>query len=69
MEEQPDGSWRCPICFFALRVCPGCGGLMAKRVVAPEGVGIEAEGLPLDRCQVLWICDDPACDTCLEADL
>lgn len=66
--EGPDGSRRCPVCHYACRICPACGGLMEERVEAPEGVGIEAEGLPLDRCRSLWVCGDPGCGARLEVE-
>ena len=69
LEARSDGSLRCPVCFYALRVCPRCGAFMAKRVEAPEGVGIEAEGLPMDLCQVLWVCENPKCGAHLEAEI
>ena len=61
--------WCCPVCQFAQRPCPACGGEMWKRVEAPPDLGIEEAGLPLGACEVLWICRTPGCGACLEAEL
>jgi hypothetical protein len=63
------GVWRCPICQFARRLCPECGGEMWKQVEAPDGLSIEVAGLPLAACDVLWICRAPDCGARLEAEL
>lgn len=70
LEPEPaSASWHCPVCQFARRVCPDCGGEMWKLVEAPDDTCIEAAGLPLDRCDVLWVCQDPACGARREAEL
>ena len=71
LEPDPDGAaaWRCPICQFARRACPECGGEMWKQVEAPEGLDIEPTGLPLAACAVLWVCQVPDCGARLEAEL
>ena len=56
-----DGNLLCPVCTFKLQPCPECGGLMGKKVEAPDGVEIGEGGLPLAFCVAAWICLDPAC--------
>ncbi len=51
----------CPVCRFSERGCPDCGGCMWLKVEVPDGVIIEESGLPLDRCETVWICQDTAC--------
>jgi hypothetical protein len=71
LEADPGDAavWCCPVCQFARRVCAECGGEMWKQVDAPDDVAIEAAGLPLERCDVLWVCQTPACGARLEAEL
>ena len=58
---------RCPVCHYAQRDCPRCGGVMVKQVLAPEDLQIEATGLPLDRCELQWICQSTDCGAALDA--
>jgi len=71
LEPDPgdEAAWCCPVCQFARRPCPACGGEMWKQVEAPDGLGIEPTGLPLEACDVLWVCQAPACGARLEAEL
>jgi hypothetical protein len=34
---------------------------MIKRVLPPEGLGIEESGLALEACEVLWACGSSSC--------
>lgn len=68
-DAQAPGARTCPVCHFTERPCPTCGGWMWKQVEAPEDLGIEPGGLPLDRCEVHWVCRNPDCGQRLEAEL
>lgn len=60
---------RCPVCHYAQRSCPRCGGTMVKQVLAPDELQIEASGLPLDRCELQWICQRSGCGAAIDATL
>ncbi len=59
--EAAAGEWVCPICQFSERPCPECGDSMWLQVEVPEGVDIEEGGLPLERCESVWLCRNDAC--------
>jgi len=59
----------CPVCHHTQRACPSCGAVMLKQVQAPDEVRIEAAGLPLDLCDVKWVCQSPSCGASLDATL
>lgn len=68
LESAESGElWICPVCHFTSRSCPDCQGEMWLSVEAPEGVIIEEGGLPLDRCQNLWICRNEKCGLRIDA--
>jgi hypothetical protein len=66
---EGEGILLCPVCSFTLQPCPDCGGSMVKRVVAPEGVEIDAGGLPLGLCDIFWICRDGDCGHRIDTNL
>lgn len=70
MEILPDDEGRrCPVCQYSVRPCPACSGEMVKRVEAPEGLGIEEGGLPIEQCTVYWICRSQRCGHKIETSL
>ena len=41
---------------------------MVKQVLPPAGVGIEDDGLPLELCEIFWVCRSEDCGNRLEAE-
>lgn len=68
-DAESPGALACPVCRFMQLPCPDCGAEMWKQVEAPPDLAIEAGGLPLERCAVVWVCRNPDCGRRLEAEL
>jgi hypothetical protein len=61
LESVGAGERVCPVCHFSERPCPDCDGFMWLQVEVPEGVIIEEGGLPLARCESVWVCRNVDC--------